>query len=145
MLINIKTRHFHSSINHQEYLFHRTLITSYVCHVNIAKFLRTAVLWNTSRSSRLRMFFIIGEHLSVAAFVMWTLQKVFKNNFLYNNSQMQPPEMFYEKMCSLKFHKINRKAPVPQPHFSNVAGLRIATFLKRDSGTSAFRWILRNF
>ena len=44
MLINIKTRHFHSSINHQEYLFHRTLITSYVRHVNIAKFLRTAVL-----------------------------------------------------------------------------------------------------
>ena len=44
MLINIKTRHFHSSINHQEYLFHRTLITNYVCHVNIAKFLRTTFL-----------------------------------------------------------------------------------------------------
>ena len=41
MLINIKTRHFHGSINHQEYLFHRTLITSYVRHVNIAKFSRT--------------------------------------------------------------------------------------------------------
>ena len=26
MLINIKTRHFHSSINQQECLFHRTLI-----------------------------------------------------------------------------------------------------------------------
>ena len=25
ILINIKTRHFHSSINHQEHLFHRTL------------------------------------------------------------------------------------------------------------------------
>ena len=25
MLINIKTRHFYSSINHQEHLFHRTL------------------------------------------------------------------------------------------------------------------------
>ena len=44
MLINIKTRHFHSSISHQEYLFHRTLITSYVRHVNIAKFLKTGVL-----------------------------------------------------------------------------------------------------
>ena len=30
--------------HHQEYLFHRTLIASYVRHVNIAKFLRTAVL-----------------------------------------------------------------------------------------------------
>ena len=41
MLVNIKTRHFHSSINHQEQLFHRTLITGYFCSVNIAKFLRT--------------------------------------------------------------------------------------------------------
>ena len=42
MLIIIKTRHFHGSINHQEHLFHRTLITSYFRPVNIAKFLRTA-------------------------------------------------------------------------------------------------------
>ena len=42
MLINIKTRHFHSSMNHQEQLFHRTLITNYYCPVNIAKYLRTA-------------------------------------------------------------------------------------------------------
>ena len=41
MLINIKTHHFHSSINHQEQLFHRTLITGYFHPVNIAKFLRT--------------------------------------------------------------------------------------------------------
>ena len=41
MLINIKTCHFHSSINHQEQLFHRTLITGYFRPVNIAKFLRT--------------------------------------------------------------------------------------------------------
>ena len=39
-----KTRYFHSSINHQEHLFHRTLITSYFRPVNIAKFLRTALL-----------------------------------------------------------------------------------------------------
>ena len=35
MLINTKTRHFHSSINHQEQLFHRTLITGYFRLVNI--------------------------------------------------------------------------------------------------------------
>ena len=44
MLINIKTCHFHSSINHQEQLFHRTLITGFFRPVNIAKFLRTAFL-----------------------------------------------------------------------------------------------------
>ena len=40
--INIKTSHFHSSINHQKHLFRRTLITSSFRPVNIAKFLRTA-------------------------------------------------------------------------------------------------------
>ena len=60
MLINIKTRHFHSSIIHQEQLFHRTLITGFFRSVNIAKFLRTAFLQNTSRSSRLQIFLKIG-------------------------------------------------------------------------------------
>ena len=40
MLINIKTRLFHSSINHQEQLFHRALITGYFRTANIAKFSR---------------------------------------------------------------------------------------------------------
>ena len=42
MLISIKTCHFHSSIDHQEKLFHRTLIICYFCPVNIAKFLTTS-------------------------------------------------------------------------------------------------------
>ena len=42
VLINIKTRHFGSSNNHQEHLFHRALITSYFRRVDIAKFLRAA-------------------------------------------------------------------------------------------------------
>ena len=58
-LINIKTRHFHSSMKHQEHFFHRRRITSYFCPENIAKFLRTAFLY-TSRSSRLLMLFKIG-------------------------------------------------------------------------------------
>ena len=41
MLINIKTCHFHSSINHREQLFDRTLITGFFRPVNIAKFLKT--------------------------------------------------------------------------------------------------------
>ena len=36
-----QNRHFHSSINHREQLFHRALITGYFRPVNIAKFLRT--------------------------------------------------------------------------------------------------------
>ena len=39
MLINIKTCHLHSSINHQEHLFHKTLHHfSYFHPMNIAKF-----------------------------------------------------------------------------------------------------------
>ena len=37
MLINIKTRHFHSSINHREQLFHRTPITGYFHPVEYCK------------------------------------------------------------------------------------------------------------
>ena len=43
-VINIKARQLHSCINHQEHLFHRTLITSYFRPVNIANFLRTTFL-----------------------------------------------------------------------------------------------------
>ena len=42
VLINIKTRHFGSSNNHQEHLFDRTLITSYFRRANTTKFLRAA-------------------------------------------------------------------------------------------------------
>ena len=39
------------------------------------------------------------------------------------NVQKQPPEAFYKKMCSWKFHKIRRKTP--------ARGLRPATLLKK--------------
>ena len=44
MLINIKTRHSHSSINHREQLFHRILFTSYFRPVNIVQCLRVGDL-----------------------------------------------------------------------------------------------------
>ena len=59
MLINIKTCHFHSSINHPRVLFHWTCITSSFCPLNITKFLRTA-FFQTSRDSYLQMFFKIS-------------------------------------------------------------------------------------
>ena len=31
--------------------------------------------------------------------------------------QKQPPEVFFVKRCSEKFHKIHRKTPVPEPLF----------------------------
>ena len=89
MLIKIKTRHFHSSINHQKHLFHITHITSYF-PVNIAKFLRTAFLKNTSRSSRLQMFFKIGVLRSVANFTGKHLcSSLFLKNFQAGGLQLR--------------------------------------------------------
>ena len=47
ILINIKTRQSHSSINHQEHFFHRTRITSYFRPSNIAEFLKTTFFYRT--------------------------------------------------------------------------------------------------
>ena len=34
--------------------------------------------------------------------------------------QKKPPEVFYEKSCSQKFHTIHRKTPVPESLFNKV-------------------------
>ena len=44
----------------------------------------------------------------------------------------QPPEVFYEKMCSYKLQKIHRKTPTPESFFiKKIAGLRAAALLKK--------------
>ena len=106
ILINIKTRHFHSSINHQEHLFHRTLITSYFRPVNIAKFLRTAFVQNTFRSSRFQMFFKIGAQNSFANFtgkhLCWSL---FLKNLQAESLQLYqkeaPTQVFFSKVYEI--------------------------------------------
>ena len=45
--------------------------------------------------------------------------------------QKQPPELFYEKRCSYKLHKIHKKTPVPESFFNKIADLRAATLLKK--------------
>ena len=39
------------------------------------------------------------------------------NPVFVEERQNQPPEVFCEKRYSLKFHKIHRKTPVPEPLF----------------------------
>ena len=102
MLINIKTRHFHSSINHQEQLFHRTLITSYFRPVNIANFF----LQRTSRSSRLQMFFKIGVLKSFANFTGKHLcLSFFLKNLHAEGLQLYlkktPNQVFFCEVCEI--------------------------------------------
>ena len=106
MLINIKTRHFHSSINHQQHLFYRTLITSYFRPVNIAKFLRTAFLWDTTTSSRFQMFFKISVLKSFAIFSkMHLCWSVFLNNLQAEGLQLylkkSPTQVFFCEVCEI--------------------------------------------
>ena len=45
----------------------------------------------------------------------------------------------------MNFFNIHRKTPVLESLFNNIAGLQACNFIKRDSNTDAFLWILRNF
>ena len=50
-----------------------------------------------------------------------------------------------DKSSRLKFRKCTKKHLPQRLFFDKVAGLKSATFLKKDSGIGAFLWILRNF
>ena len=60
------------------------------------------------------------------------------SDFINNNGSgswsvlKYPPEVFCKKSCSLKFRKINRKAPIPESFFKKVADLRPATLSKKS-------------
>ena len=56
----------------------------------------------------------------------------------------QPLEVLYEKGVLKTFARFTENLCVGL-FFNNVAGLRPETLLIRDSGTSVFLWILRNF
>ena len=92
MLINIKTRQSHSSINDHVRLFHRALITSYFWLANIAKFLRTSFSQNTSRSSRF-LFFKTGVLNRFAKFT----GKHLCRSLLLKNLQAEPLQL-HKKM-----------------------------------------------
>ena len=106
MLINMKTRQFHGSINHQEHLFHRTHITSYFCPVDIAKFLRTTFFIEHHQKRRLQMFFKIvvlkssanftGKHLSWSLFLKKNQAKG-----LQLHKKKAPTQMFSCEVCEL--------------------------------------------
>ena len=66
-------------------------------------------------------------------------QQTLQNKLRNRLALKQPPEVFYNKSRSQKFHKIHRKTPVPESLFFNkVAGLRPATLLKKKLWHSCF-------
>ena len=56
--------------------------------------------------------------------------KTIRNYLPSVNLQKQPPEVFYEKRCSQKFHKIHRKASVPESQACN--------FIKKETLAKVF-------
>ena len=60
----------------------------------------------------------------------------------FKNPQKQPCVCVLPKRCYSKFCKIHRKTHVPESIFNKV---KLATLLKKDSGTRIFQWIFRNY
>ena len=116
MLIYIKIRHFHSFINYQQHLFCRTLITSYFCSVNIAKFLRKSLLQNTFRSSRLEMF---------SKIVVLFLSLFLKN--LHAESQQLHKKRVQHMFFPVKFAKFSRNFSYRIPPVTTAAPLLAAS------------------
>ena len=52
--------------------------------------------------------------------------------------QKQSPVEFCKKNVFLKILQTSHETPVLESFFNNIAGLQSASFLKRDSNTSAF-------
>ena len=68
----------------------------------------------------------------------------YKLQLLAYEYQTQSPRGVLRKRRPQKFRKIHRKIPLPESLFNKVPGIRLATLLKRDSGTGDFLWILLN-
>ena len=71
-------------------------------------------------------------HLSLATFVMWILQSFWAQHFIEHLPEAATRNVLWKHLCQSLI-------------FSKGAGLRPATSLKRDSGTSVFLLILWNF
>ena len=112
--------------------FHRTLITSYFRPVNIVTFLRKAFSQNTSRSSRLLMFFKIdtlksfgnftGKHLS------WSL---FLKNLQAEGLQLYQKKPLQHRCFSVKFAKFLGTHFLQNPSGFFTSGGCFCIFLKK--------------
>ena len=71
-------------------------------------------------STRLYLFNNVLLRHRMSIFIIWIWSR--RNSSI--NIQKQPPEVFYKKRCSDKFHKIHRKTPASESFFNKVAGLR---------------------
>ena len=92
-------------------------------------------------------FWFLGFRFVVLTFCFWLQSSDFVSFFLklFFFCQKQPPETFYEKGCSQKFHKIHRKIPVPESLFNKIAGLRPTILLKKRLWQKRFPVNFANF
>ena len=71
----------------------------------------------------------------VEIFLQFEVQQV------HNSRQEQPPEVFYAKRCSQKFHKFHSKTPVPESHLvSSLIMLQAQAynFIKKEALAQVF-------
>ena len=106
---------------------HRTLITSYFCRVNMAKFLRAAFFIEVSRSSRLKMF--LGVLKSFANFtgkhLCWKALESFLKKLAWWRPATSLKKRLQQGCFPVKFAKFLRT-----PFLQNTSGGCFCIFLK---------------
>ena len=88
-------------------------------------------------------FYLVHSWILCPIFSLGFL-KAYQYQYFLISLQQQPPEVFCKKNVLRTFAKFTGKH-MYQGLFNKVAGLRLQLYLKRDSGTVVFLWILRNF
>ena len=113
----------HYGCQSQDILFTPNLQMVFFLWIYIFKFTFSVKNWSEERMTTLRLVHIIYilsifMHIGEAYLKVWTaifyfsirktLHKLWKILFI---QYKQSPDVFYEKRCSWKFHKIHRKTP----------------------------------
>ena len=107
------------------------------CNIAYSEWRIIVYMFSSFRQSTLHLlFYLIHFNINFLNISLMNCKSIFLRRYL--------TEVLCKK-CVLKFLKINRKTPVPQTLFIKLAGLRLATLLKWDSGPGVFLWILRDF
>ena len=81
--------------------------------------------------------------LSVA--IQSTFRETLNENWVWKHSDLADCWDVLPVCSNLRFRKLYRKTPVPWSLFYQSCRPEACNLIKKDSGTCAFLWILRNF
>ena len=92
--------------------------------------------WTSETSENVYLFVFISSFVSFKYIYFFDVVR---------NHRSSRPEVLCKKGVPRNFAKFTGKHMCQSLLFNKLAGLRLATSLKRDSGTGVFLWTLRSF